>query len=52
MAHVVSEVFVSYSLLVLAGTDADVSQRRIEAVIEALLYGVIAPVTAEAEPKG
>jgi hypothetical protein len=35
-------------LLVLAGTDADVSQRRIEAVIEALLYGVIAPVTAEA----
>lgn len=42
LAHVVSEVFVSYTLLVLAGADDQVSERRVEAVIETLLHGVIA----------
>ncbi len=51
MAHVVSEVFVSYSLLILAGANADVSNRRVEAVIEALLYGVIAPATPELQTR-
>ena len=41
MAHVVSEVFVSYTLLVLAGEDQQVGDRRVEAVIETLLHGVI-----------
>jgi len=41
MAHVVSEVFVSYTLLVLAGEDDQVGSRRVDAVIETLLYGVI-----------
>ena len=44
MAHVVSEVFVSYTLLVLAGESAQVSRRRVDAVIETLLHGVIAPI--------
>ena len=43
MAHVVSEVFVSYSLLILAGESAQVSDRRVEAIVETLLHGVIAP---------
>ena len=43
MAHVVAEVFVSYTLLVLAGESAQVSARRVDAVIETLLHGVIAP---------
>jgi len=51
MAHVVSEVFVSYSLLILAGADAEVSNRRVEAVIEALLYGVIAPAMPDQQMK-
>lgn len=42
MAHVVAEVFVSYTLLVLGGEDEQVSQRRVDAVIETLLHGVIA----------
>lgn len=41
MAHVVSEVFVSYTLLVLTGADEQVNHRRVEAVIEMLLHGVI-----------
>ena len=43
MAHVVSEVFVSYTLLVLAGEDEQVGNRRVDAVVETLLHGVIAP---------
>jgi len=46
MAHVVSEVFVSYSLLVLSGAETQVSERRIEAIIETLLHGVITPAPA------
>ncbi|MCP5059968.1 MAG: TetR/AcrR family transcriptional regulator [bacterium] len=42
MAHVISEVFMSYSLLVLAGGDEQVRGRRAGAVIETLLHGVIA----------
>ncbi len=42
MAHVVAEVFVSYTLLVLAGENDQVSARRVDAVIETLLHGVIA----------
>lgn len=42
LAHVVSEVFVSYTLLILAGANDQVSERRTEAVIETLLRGVIA----------
>lgn len=41
MSHVVSEVFVSYTMLVLAGASAQVGRRRAEAVIETLLHGVI-----------
>jgi len=48
MAHVVSEVFVSYSLLLLEGATAQVSERRIDAIVETLLHGVIA---APPEPK-
>lgn len=43
MAHVVAEVFISYSLLILAGENAQVSDRRVEAIVETLLHGVIAP---------
>lgn len=43
MAHVVSEVFVSYTLLVLGGESARLGRRRVDAVIETLLHGVIAP---------
>ncbi len=43
MVHVVSEVFVSYALLALAGESERVGRRRAEAVIETLLHGVIAP---------
>lgn len=42
LAHVISEVFVSYTLHVLAGEDDQVSERRVAAVIETLLHGVIA----------
>ncbi len=42
MAHVVSEVFVAYTLLVLSGESAAPGERRVEAVIETLLHGVIA----------
>lgn len=42
MADVVSEVFVSYTLPVLSGVDDGVDQRRVEAVVETLLHGVIA----------
>jgi AcrR family transcriptional regulator len=42
MAHVVSEVFVSYSLLLLEGETGQVSDRRVEAIVETLLHGVIA----------
>lgn len=45
MAHVISEVFVSYTLLVLERADAEVSVRRVDTVIETLLHGVIAPAT-------
>lgn len=44
MAHVVSEVFVSYALLALEGDGAEAGARRVDAVIETLLHGVIAPV--------
>lgn len=50
MAHVISEVFVSYTLLVLEGASEEVNERRVEAVIETLLHGVIAPATPEPEP--
>ena len=43
MVHVVSEVFVSYALLALAGESERVGRRRAEAVVETLLHGVIAP---------
>ena len=42
LAHVVSEVFVSYTLLVLQGANDQVGERRVNAVIETLLHGVIA----------
>lgn len=42
MAHVIAEVFVSYTLRVLAGEDEEVGRRRVEAVVETLLHGVIA----------
>jgi hypothetical protein len=42
MAHVVSEAFVSYSLLMLKGETGQVSERRIEALVETLLHGIIA----------
>ena len=45
MAHVVSEVFVSYTLLVLSGDDEPLDARRVEAVVETLLHGVIAPAS-------
>jgi AcrR family transcriptional regulator len=51
MAHVVAEVFVSYSLLVLEGETAQVSDRRVEAIVETLLHGVIAPAVP-ARPEG
>jgi len=41
MAHVVSEVFIAYALQVLAGERQRLGQRRVEAVIETLLHGVI-----------
>jgi len=41
MTHVVSEVFISYTMLVLADERARVGRRRAEAVIETLLHGVI-----------
>jgi len=44
MAHVVAEVFVSYTLLVLSDIATEQSERRVATVIEALLYGVIVPV--------
>ena len=43
LVHVVSEVFVSYALLALAGESARVGRRRAQAAIETLLHGVIAP---------
>jgi AcrR family transcriptional regulator len=47
MAHVVSEVFVSYTLLILAGASNQVSDRRVEVIIETLLHGVIAPMAPD-----
>jgi AcrR family transcriptional regulator len=52
MAHVVSEVFVSYSLLILAGESAQVSDRRVEAIVETLLHGVIAPAIPAPPDRG
>jgi len=51
LAHVVSEVFVSYSLLVLAGASSETTDRRIDTAIEALLYGVIVTAPPSGEPK-
>ncbi len=51
MAHVVAEVFISYTLLVLSGEDASLGERRVEAVIETLLHGVIAAGPREAGPR-
>jgi hypothetical protein len=42
MAHVVSEVFVSDTLLELAVVSTRVGRRRAEPVVETLLHGVIA----------
>ena len=42
MAHVIAEVFVSSTLLALEGAEDGLDQRRVEAVIETLLHGVIA----------
>jgi len=50
MAHVISEVFVSYTLLVLEGASEEISERRVEAVIETLLHGIIAPATPAPGP--
>jgi len=41
MAHVVSEVFIAYALQVLAGERQRLGQRRVGAVIETRLHGVI-----------
>lgn len=42
MAHVVSEVFISYTFRVLAGGTGQVGERRVYAIVETLLHGVIA----------
>lgn len=51
MAHVIAEVFVAYTLLQLTGDDAKTDARRVEAIIETLLHGVIAPAPWRA-PEG
>jgi len=48
MAHVVSEAFVAYSLLALRGETDQISDRRVEAIIETLLHGIIAAPPASA----
>ena len=42
----VAEVFVSYTLLIHAGENSQVSARRLDATIETLLHGVIVPAAS------
>ena len=42
MAHVISEVYLSYAEYIIAGEDEELTARRIEAVMETLFHGFVA----------
>ena len=46
LAHVVSEVFLAYADHIVSGETDGLGERRIEAILETLLHGLIAKPTA------